>query len=338
MIDTDEINHLRSLARACADSPRVSAYVSTMAKNLFSLYSFLYGKEGEKMLLTHLGASESPRTVPKENILPALEQGNLREQMSLLVRIIMGPGCELYTLLMRKYLQSETFPSFLTTNPLESHIQDLESIFGVDRAEILSMTPCGTTFPCAPFFSPPMSSALYIAEYARPPWMGPARVKRENPNGLKPTRNAIYPTLSDREAKKIRPSNLNSLPWVTGYQYWKPKPDSFVVCLLNYYNELSIAGPSGSTDMILNLFSLFQGFDVRLTALACIGWMGMYPDHSCAEILLAARPYGLTYGLSKQVSSLQFAASLLDLVNQPEGTPRIGGASQTRTRKQKRKL
>lgn len=280
------------------------------------------------MLITHLSASDSPRTVAKENLVPALKGGNLREQMSLLVRIIMGPACELYTILMRKYLEGSPFPPFMNTARIESHIQDLETIFGLEREEILSMASCGKSFPCAPFFSPPMASALYIAEYARPPWMGPARVKRADPNSMKPNRNAIYPPLSEREAKKIKPSNLNSLPWVTGYQYWEPKSDSFLVCLLNHYGELSIAGPSGSTDMIFNLFSLFRDFDLALTTLACIGWMGMYPDHSCAEILLAARPYGLPYGLSKQVSSLQFAEGLLNSVRESVGRAPPGGNKQ----------
>jgi hypothetical protein len=85
------------------------------------------------------------------------------------------------------------------------------------------------------------------------------------------------------------------LPWQTGAMYWAIDPKSFYARLAQHYQQLMIAGPSGSSEMWLELFELFDDFDVFVATMCCAGWLCNRNDHSLWEVLLAAIPFGLKY-------------------------------------------
>jgi hypothetical protein len=197
-------------------------------------------------------------------------------------------------------------------------------------------------------------------------------------SSLKPTALAIYPPLSAREKmlmvsavssprnpsepepsakvdmmKKIdgipqdpalplpwESDRTKRLPWETGYMWYSRNPNSFFGCLCTHFNEFTFCGPSGACDMVMSGMSLFTEFNAELATLACISWMGMPPDHSCVEILIAAVPYGLTYKLSKDKTSHDFVRELIAKyssapVDQPKAT---GGSNQRRTTYRRQKV
>ena len=103
----------------------------------------------------------------------------------------------------------------------------------------------------------------------------------------------VWPKLSKREENKIKTektkTNNGKLTWTTGYVGWKLKNDSYIK-MANSVNKTSIAGPSGNTDMALQV-SYYLGatpVELRKILIACIIWMGNPPDHSIHEMFIAA--------------------------------------------------
>lgn len=106
--------------------------------------------------------------------------------------------------------------------------------------------------------------------------------------------NNVWPKLSEREKGKInnagtRMNNGKKLKWPTGYAGWKLKNDSYIR-MANKLGKTSIAGPSGNTDMALQV-TYYLGAnesEMRKILLACVIWMGNPPDHSIHEMFIAA--------------------------------------------------
>ena len=117
----------------------------------------------------------------------------------------------------------------------------------------------------------------------------------------------VFPELSVREKKLIKDfnkdidfnNNESILPWITGRVWADPYKSNLHIRLATIYKHDTIAGPSGNTDLQLDIFQLFNDFDIDYSVLACIIWMCNPPDHSVHEIFVAAVPYGFNYNVTE---------------------------------------
>lgn len=112
-------------------------------------------------------------------------------------------------------------------------------------------------------------------------------------------RSDILPPLSMREQNWLAEHDLldkepgdGLVRWTTGYVFWNMQHDGAEIytSLFEEYDRLSIAGPSGNTDLHLDVAMTFADTDPFNNFVGCVVWMGNGPDHSIAEMLLAASP------------------------------------------------
>jgi len=145
----------------------------------------------------------------------------------------------------------------------------------------------------------PGSNILKLSRIDSAPVFSKLRTNREQQKHILKIKD-IYPKLSEYEIsfiKKTEPSfdseNIETiLPWRTGYKLYKVKEDNFLFELSQLkHQNFFISGFSGSTDVFFQMFTLFKNFDVDLSILSCISYMGNSIDHSCYEILMMANPY-----------------------------------------------
>ena len=115
----------------------------------------------------------------------------------------------------------------------------------------------------------------------------------------------VYPNLSENELKAVQigaPNYKNSsfefLPWETGYVLYTVDQENVFSKVAKKFKKLQIAGPSGSTDILIRVGLMF-GFNVKDLVLGCLAYMGNPPDHSFHEMLLAAKNFGLQYSVSE---------------------------------------
>ena len=67
----------------------------------------------------------------------------------------------------------------------------------------------------------------------------------------------IYPKLSERE----KAYSAEKLKWMSGYMYFNLNSDTLYYKLAQRYNHDALTGPSGNTDIQLDIACLFTSFD-----------------------------------------------------------------------------
>ena len=82
-------------------------------------------------------------------------------------------------------------------------------------------------------------------------------------------------------------------PYLSGYMLYDTNKKNVYNILASKYNQIVVAGPSGSTDLFLIISKMFKPFDLNLGILACIAWMCNIPQHSIFEVLMGSLPFGL---------------------------------------------
>jgi len=213
------------------------------------------------------------------------------------------------------------------SNPdsLDAAIADLISSKCVDDSDI-----CVSNNSAVPCLLASLSKDGNVT-YSRLGWPDkllrtPASEAEQNERRIKV--GEIYPELSEREMKfqfqavpgitpeikagrKVKKAFISEqhankkallpkvIPLVSGHMYFNLNKDTLFYKLASRYNHDSMTGPSGNTDIQLDVSCLFSSFEntdnFEKMVLACIVWMCDPPDHSVHEILIAAIPYGLKY-------------------------------------------
>jgi len=128
---------------------------------------------------------------------------------------------------------------------------------------------------------------------------------------LKGIGKKIYPPLSERENKiyedvdKYIPKDGYNKPnitcknespancWSIGYTVWELEENNYYNLIAKLNSQIIVAGPSGGTNDILFVLSMFNNFDLNIGIIASIGWLVSTMNHSTYEILFASIPYGL---------------------------------------------
>lgn len=201
------------------------------------------------------------------------------------------------------------------------------------------------TLPCT--FATLFSETTTIPQMSPTfPMLVPLREQRQQPmdSPYLVKDGVVYPPLSEREknfiAEKLGDDIFSGnddvvLPWVSGLMHWKAQPYNYYARLSAEYGHLLVAGVSGHTDFACNVFSLFEGFDIELTVLACVAYMCNPPDHSPFEILMAALPFGLDYTADQD--AFVYVKNLIDKnteeYEKEEWESSIGGGPRVQSKK-----
>lgn len=161
------------------------------------------------------------------------------------------------------------------------------------------ITSSGNSLPCL-FASLVKYGICNISKNSDFPFIEKARISNKNIdyNTFHYETDDIYPKLSKRELDWFIEKNITEyIPWKSGGQYYIMNDKSFFKTAADIYNQKTLSGFSGTSDLVLDVMSLFNEFDTYTSLHSCLIWMccGKIKDHSIYEILVALMPYGIDY-------------------------------------------
>ena len=298
-----KLRKLRKLSNKCSANKKVQEYVRDVCfriRELLIHYAADTKQNVRKVLEKYLGHTAAPASfstgqIPVKYITKAIDTGNIRERITLIMNFCMS-GCSviLWALEKNKYFTQASI------DILHKRLYNLTGIH--DIAKIVKyMKNCerkGCILPCkfVSLASDGAVSASRMSAYPLNNALREPRLKKIDRYFVKV--KDVYPKLSKYELEYIKVDckdemKNNKLQWISGLQYWKVNDNNFYIKLMRHHKQMVVCGPSGNTDLNLSIFRLFDNFDINLAIFACISQMCNTPDHSPCEILLAALPYGL---------------------------------------------
>jgi hypothetical protein len=272
------------------ESEEVLAYVSSVLQQIYTLCS------GDT-------AAGTPQYYESGQVLSSrkdevISQGNLREKMTMLMNLKQGPENIVWKLLLMK---PSDLPSNINQSVLAMHRKRMTCMTGLHNITESTLEIDPSLLTRLPYLVQDGAVLLSrFSEFTGTPLRTVRPEDERRPFQLR--MKDVKPPLSCREIEFIEtktgirlsePDDI--IPWVTGQMYWKLNEDTFYAKLAKTYGHETITGPSSSTDTALMLMELFNGFDVRLATLACVGWLVPCQHHSMFEVFLSAIPYGLEY-------------------------------------------
>jgi hypothetical protein len=302
-LEERELRKLRKLSNKCSANKKVQEYVRDVCfriRELLIHYAADTKQNVRKVLEKYLGHTAAPASfstgqIPVKYITKAIDTGNIRERITLIMNFCMS-GCSviLWALEKNKYFTQASI------DILHKRLYNLTGIH--DIAKIVKyMKNCerkGCILPCkfVSLASDGAVSASRMSAYPLNNALREPRLKKIDRYFVKV--KDVYPKLSKYELEYIMVDckdemKNNKLHWISGLQYWEVNESNFYIKLMRHHKQIVVCGPSGNTDLNLSIFRLFDNFDINLAIFACISQMCNTPDHSPCEILLAALPYGL---------------------------------------------
>lgn len=298
-----DLEQLRKLSKHCSDNKKTQEYVQEICFKLRALlinYARDINIDEKAILEKYLGHTAAPKSfnsgqIPTKYINEVIDNGNIREQLTLIMNFCMS-GCTviLWGIENKKHFTKESI------HILHRRLYNLTGIKSITKINkyIKKCENSGCILPCK-FVSLATDGSVAASRMTTFPNV---KILRE-PRIKKVSKyfvniKDVYPKISNRELEYIRvDSNYiiknNILPWISGLQYWKINENNFYVKLMREHKQMVVCGPSGNTDLDLSLFRLFDNFDINLAIFACVSHLCNAPHHSPCEILLAALPYGL---------------------------------------------
>jgi hypothetical protein len=290
------LDKLRKISKKCSDNKRVQEYVSDVCykiRDLLINYAIDTKQDEDKILEKYLGHEASPKSfssgqIPTKYINYAIENGNIREQLTMITNFSQcNSSVILWAVEKNKYLSQKgidilkkkiyNLTGITSIQKINKYIKDCEKNEYIIPCKFISLSPDGSV---------PASRMIDKLREKRV-----KKVRKYDVN-IKD----VYPKLSLRELEYINSNNKinnNILPWITGLQYWKVNNNNFYIKLMKSNKQMVICGPSGNSDLIISMLRLFDNFDINLAIFVCISHLCNAPHHSPCEVLLAAIPYGL---------------------------------------------
>jgi hypothetical protein len=297
------LKKLREISKKCSANKKTQEYVGSVCfqiKDLLVNYARDKNINEKKILDKYFGHDAAPKNfssgqVPTKYINDVIDNGNIREQMTLIMNFGMS-GCAVILWAIEK----KRCLSKASIELLQDRLYNLTGMRDIKKINkyIKGCEKNGCILPCK-FISLTLDgsvSASRMSAYPIIDTLRKPRIKTEDKYLVNVQH--VYPKLSQYELEYIKiNSNYeiknNILPWISGLQYWEVNRDSFYIRLMEKNKQMVVTGPSGNTDLNLSIFRLFDNFDINLAIFACIAHMCSSPDHSPCEILIASIPYGL---------------------------------------------
>lgn len=301
-----------------------NTYVQQCLNDIHKILNALqYSDEDIKNILTNPVINESGQ-VPANTYLDVINGGNIRERMTMIMNFGKR-GCNVIWKIVEMYINAKKeyaeFAILIHEENLKKRIQKITKLLGLwNKNEtktyeslatfIDNQSRCTNDNICLnPFVIDPKKSPCMMASLSKSSPVTATRMKfpfgnvrSESKVTEKNVRRIkfknVLPELSEREKtllKIVEENDDKVISWNSGYMGFNPNPDNFYVKQAIYYNHDIIAGPSGNTDLQMDIFSLLKIFDVNISVVACVIWMCNTPDHSLHDIFLAAVGYGFEY-------------------------------------------
>jgi hypothetical protein len=297
--------HNQEIADAILRSPvrhAMESYLGAVCRMLIDLHDSLdLSIEDEIKKATLARPRQGGRVLPgRVRAIPS--EGNLREKIGFINDIAMGNQSFLWKLIAERYLAGHTLPLYINERVIAKHLERIHTLTGIkDVRELVDYYRSNPSTPMpSSLIKLPVDGAVMLSRYTEYPMLNAARIKRpdETASQFLMHEAQTNPPISKDEADYMRSClgwTGGTLPWLTGAMCWTINDKNFYADLARHYDQLKIAGPSGSTDGCMEIFELFNDFDVVLATLCCAAWLCNRNDHSLWEVLLAALPYGLNY-------------------------------------------
>ena len=279
---------------------------------------------------------KSAGQVSIEDVVDVISNGNIREQMTLIMNFGYN-ACDIIWGLIKIYVNRANthiiLPKFISVPNLVKRIERIGRIMGASNPDTLDAAIadlisskcvddsdiCVSNNSAVPCLLASLSKDGNVT-YSRLGW--PDKLLRTQSSEKEQIERRIkvkdiYPELSDREKafQAKAQAKAKTIPVVSGHMYFNLNKDTLYAKLAARYNHDSMTGPSGNTDIQLDVSCLFSSFEntdnFEKMVLACIVWMCNPPDHSVHEILIASIPYGLKYdGLHGDKYEYEYLESL----------------------------
>ena len=328
-----ELDETRRISKLCCNNPNVIKYIKKIMKLVVQLveeFAIYYKKDVDNEILNRLhqfNKNSLGQVKDLNAVKEVIREGNLREIMILIKNFGLN-GCDIviWAIITKNHLLSTTF-----INQQAKRLKILTGLDVLDLQNLLKCKRgygnCSTlenTF-CS-FSLLNQDGAVILSRYSENPIINVVRMKRpemvqiDNLNVLIKTNpnlaikyqkiidelteknkkkysmkvKDIYPPLSKREKDFIGDLNPEDYPpYLSGYMLYDTNKKNVYNILASKYNQIVVAGPSGSTDLFLIISKMFKPFDLNLGILACIAWMCNIPQHSIFEVLMGSLPFGL---------------------------------------------
>lgn len=326
------MNKQIEFAKKASEHPIVLSYVHQVCQYIDMLITWC-GMSDKLETLMHIEDVHSAGQVQKKDVRAVIQHGNIREQQTCIMNFG-NQGCQVIWKLIHAYLVSpQTIPDFINKKELEQRVQRVMTNLGITDRELLkkiSLSECkknasvcieDKTVECSVVSQSKsgivtMTRSFQVFEPQFRDVNDAATMFQRAQRILK----TITPPLSCREKAFVRQSKKQSAymehymsqpkqpsfpPWITGHMYWTVNDSSFFKRMALKNKHLVVAGPSGNTDLQLDIYALFHNFDVGKAVLGCIAWMGGL-DHSLHEIFISALPYGLEYDQHRSKDAATF--------------------------------
>jgi hypothetical protein len=310
MAEGDVYAKNEQISHAILTSPRMAPimedYLSRVCQRLIDLHD----EPGiSEELVTYQAYTSRPaqggRVLP-EFIRRIPSEGNFRVKIGFINDIAVGNQKFLWRLLATPEVGLR---HNINISVLNKRLQRIHTLTGI--SDTRSLMDFHSAYPNAPMpngiLNLSYDGPVMLSRYKEYPLLSSVRTarKEEERQRLAMHNHQANPPLSDQEFEyfeKRYPPGLPEtkehnfvLPWQTGAMYWDIDHNSFYGKLAKHYNQLLIAGPSGSTELCMEVFELFNDFDVFVATMCCAAWLCNRNDHSLWEVLLAAIPFGLKY-------------------------------------------
>lgn len=311
---------MKEIARPCSEDAGVQRYVKKMVDGIVDLVLAYASANGmtqvsakTKFLCKEL-CSGSAGQFLSGDVDEVIKEGNIREQMTLLMNFH-NSGCEV---VMWAASLADGVPASLDKRALKSLRDRITLVTGLKISELGKLrctSETGCLLPCSLAFLSKDGPVTFSRTTARP-FLDKVRDRRDKDSCMPYTQTvgSVFPHLSTRELAYMgidpRSPKSTPLPWITGAMHWVTQDGNIYSRIATAFDQMTVAGPSGTTDMTLSCFSLLKAFDLRLSILACVGWMCDPPDHSPFEILMAAIPFGCDFVASKD--AFEYIRALLE--------------------------
>lgn len=351
--EKDKLVELREISKNCSNLVVVKDYIRTTLNyyiNLLKSPIIEYTDEDIKSIYEQnsLNLECFSGLFNIEDFDTVLKEGNIREQITLLLVLLLNDNNVFPKLINYKLKTQSTTPlqePTLQTIKLEDFHLNLDSkllklliknasdFSGLEEKDLTHIfKDCDNSSvdkkkQCVfnDIFYISLSNVIIPSRY-KAPKIEQARTKRFYVGPYELTTDIFEPPLSEREKNFFKINRQwnekKQLPIKSGALMFKLNNDSFFAHLLSKYNEYPISGPSGATDILYHAFGLFDNFDVNLFLLSCIAYMCNTPDHSLIEIILPCRTYGIDYTINKEGGSTNFINGLISkYINPPQESP-----------------
>lgn len=260
--------------------------------------------------ILHIDNVTKAGEVAKDDIIDVIHNGNIRECFTLIFNFGLKGSHIIMTLIINEDFRIKIDSNVLNNEDLMRRLDRLKLLTGINDINILQkfVSDMKSKDMLPNMFASFAKDGPILASKGKDdiPFIEETRTKLKFHNKYsKPllpySKDTIYPELSNREKKwlELNDYSEDNIAWISGCEYYIINNNCFYKKTADYFNQLTLSGLSGTTDLVLDVMLLFNKFDLDKSIYACILWMccGSVVDHTVFEILIATIPYGSDYSI-----------------------------------------